>query len=137
MTTRLHRSFLLEASNESLKVESNDKIGAVVVLNNTIIGRGHNKTIELNDASAHAEILAMRGASDKLKSKYLYNCVLYSTHEPCCMCIGMVGWSHIKEVFYIKPSSDPAAFNYSGKLARAHDIINLYDWDIKISRMED
>jgi len=75
-------------------------IGAVVVHKNRIIGRGHNQTERLNDATAHAEIIAITAASNHLKSKYLTNCDLYVTVEPCLMCSGGILLSHIKNLYF-------------------------------------
>ena len=75
-------------------------IGAVVVHNNRIIGKGHNQTERLNDATAHAEIIAITAASNHLKSKYLSNCDLYVTVEPCLMCSGAILLSHINNLYF-------------------------------------
>ena len=75
-------------------------IGAVVVKNNKIIAKGDNKGFGDMDASAHAEIVAMRKASKKLKTKYLKDCILYATNEPCAMCTGMGIWSQIGGIIY-------------------------------------
>lgn len=75
-------------------------IGAVVVLNNKIIGRGHNQTETLNDCTAHAEIIALTSAFHYLGSKYLPEAGLYVTVEPCVMCAGALFWSKIGRVVY-------------------------------------
>lgn len=75
-------------------------IGAVVVVRNRIIGRGHNQTERLQDATAHAEMLAITAASDFLGSKFLDECTLYVTVEPCVMCAGALSWVRIKKVVY-------------------------------------
>jgi len=75
-------------------------IGAVVVHKNMIIGRGHNQTERLKDATAHAEILAITAASNHLKSKYLTDCDLYVTVEPCLMCSGAILLSHINNLYF-------------------------------------
>lgn len=75
-------------------------IGAVVVYQNRIIGRGHNQTQMLNDATAHAEMLAITAASNNLTSRLLSNCDIYITVEPCIMCAGAILNSHIKKVHF-------------------------------------
>ncbi len=70
-------------------------IGAVVVHGNKIIGKGYNQTERLKDVTAHAEMLAITAASDYLNSKYLEECTLYVTIEPCTMCAGAIQWSRI------------------------------------------
>jgi len=75
-------------------------VGAVIVSNNTIIGKGHNLTETLNDVTAHAEIQAITAASHFLGSKYLNTCKLYVTLEPCQMCAGALYWSQISQIVY-------------------------------------
>ena len=75
-------------------------IGAVVVAGGKIIGRGHNLTETLNDATAHAEIIAMTAAMSDLGAKYLPDCTVYVTVEPCVMCAGAIGWAQIKRVVF-------------------------------------
>lgn len=78
-------------------------IGAVVVINNKIIGRGHNLTEQLHDVTAHAEIIAITAATQTLGAKYLKDCTLYVTVEPCLMCAGAIGWSQISRIVYAAP----------------------------------
>ena len=75
-------------------------IGAVVVAGGKIIGRGHNLTETLNDATAHAEIIAMTAAMSDLGAKYLPDCTVYVTVEPCVMCAGAIGWAQVRRVVY-------------------------------------
>lgn len=74
-------------------------IGAVVVAENRIIGKGYNQVERLNDPTAHAEMLAITAASSFLNSKYLNDCTIYVTVEPCLMCFGAIQNARIKEVF--------------------------------------
>lgn len=75
-------------------------IGAVVVINNKIIARGHNQVERLNDPTAHAEILAITSACSYLGAKYLPDATLYVTIEPCHMCAGASYWSKLKRVVF-------------------------------------
>ncbi|MCW8980827.1 MULTISPECIES: nucleoside deaminase [Altibacter] len=75
-------------------------IGAVVVINNQIIARAHNLTETLNDVTAHAEMQAITAAANFLGGKYLLNCTLYVTLEPCQMCAGALFWSQISTIIY-------------------------------------
>jgi tRNA(adenine34) deaminase len=75
-------------------------IGAVVVSNGLVIGRGHNQTEKLKDISAHAELLAITAAANYLDTKYLPNCIVYVTIEPCVMCAGALSWSQIGGLVY-------------------------------------
>ena len=75
-------------------------IGAIIVCQNQIIAQAHNLTETLNDVTAHAEMQAITIASDYLGGKYLRNCTLYVTVEPCAMCAGAIGWAQIERVAY-------------------------------------
>ena len=75
-------------------------VGAVIVCKNKIIARGHNLTETLIDVTAHAEIQAITAASQYLGAKYLKECTLYVTVEPCCMCAGALFWSQIDKVVF-------------------------------------
>ncbi len=75
-------------------------IGAVVVCQNRIISRAHNLTETLNDVTAHAEMQAITAAASVLGGKYLIDCTLYVTIEPCPMCAGALGWSQITKIVY-------------------------------------
>jgi tRNA(adenine34) deaminase len=75
-------------------------VGAVIVIDNKIIARAHNLTETLCDVTAHAEILAITAASNFLGSKYLHDCTLYVTLEPCPMCLGALYWSQISKIVY-------------------------------------
>lgn len=80
-------------------------IGAVVVSKGRIIGRGHNLTGKLNDVTAHAEMQAITAAANYLGGKYLDDCTLYVTVEPCIMCAGAIGWSQLKRIVYGAPDT--------------------------------
>ncbi len=73
-------------------------VGAVVVCENKIIAKDHNRVERLNDATAHAEMLAITAAQNNLGSKYLNECTLYVTLEPCIMCAGALFWTQIGKV---------------------------------------
>ena len=75
-------------------------IGVVVVCQDHIIARAHNLTETLNDVTAHAEMQAITMAANELGGKYLTNCTLYVTVEPCAMCAGALGWSQITRIVY-------------------------------------
>ena len=75
-------------------------IGAVIVCQGKVIARGHNLTETLTDVTAHAEMQAITSAASFLGGKYLTDCTLYVTVEPCLMCAGALGWSHITRVVY-------------------------------------
>ena len=94
--------FMQEALKEAVKALEKDEvpIGAVIVAGNRVVGRGYNQTETLNDVTAHAEMLAFTSATNTLNSKYLQECTLYVTLEPCVMCAGAAFWTQIGEIIY-------------------------------------
>lgn len=94
--------FMREALKEARKAFDADEVpvGAVVVANNRIIARAHNLTERLNDVTAHAEMQAITAAANALGGKYLTDCTLYVTLEPCLMCAGALSWSQISRIVY-------------------------------------
>lgn len=80
-------------------------IGAVVVGGGRILGRGHNQTEKLRDVTAHAEMIAISAAAQALGGKYLADCSLYVTVEPCPMCAGAIGWAQIGRIVIGAPDS--------------------------------
>ena len=97
--------FMRQALQEAHKAMERDEvpIGAVIVANNQVIARAHNLTEALTDVTAHAEMQAITSAADFLGGKYLTECTLYVTVEPCLMCAGALGWSQIKRIVYGAP----------------------------------
>ena len=94
--------FMREALKEAKKAFDADEIpvGAIVVCNNRIIARSHNLTERLNDVTAHAEMQAITSAANFLNGKYLNECTMYITLEPCVMCAGALSWSQIGKIVY-------------------------------------
>jgi len=94
--------FMKQALQEAHKASERDEvpIGAVVVCQGRIIARGHNLTETLIDVTAHAEIQAITAAAGFLGGKYLTDCTLYVTVEPCVMCAGALGWSQISRIVF-------------------------------------
>ncbi len=91
-----------EALKEAQKAFDADEVpvGAVIVANNKIIARAHNLTERLTDVTAHAEMQAITAAANALGGKYLHECTMYVTLEPCPMCAGALNWSQITKVVY-------------------------------------
>ena len=94
--------FMKEALKEAQKALVKDEVpvGCVIVCDNQIIARAHNFTERLNDVTAHAEMQAFTSASDFLGSKYLNECTLFVTLEPCIMCGGASYWAQLKKIVY-------------------------------------
>ena len=94
--------FMKEALKEARIAYEKDEVpvGAVVVYNQQIIARGHNLTETLNDVTAHAEMQAYTAAANYIGGKYLHECTLYVTLEPCVMCAGASYWTQIGKIIY-------------------------------------
>ena len=107
--------FMTEALKEADKAMKSDEVpvGAIVVCDNQIIARAHNYTERLNDVTAHAEMQAFTSASDYLGGKYLNECTLYVTLEPCVMCGGASFWTQIKRIVY-GASDEKRGFSNTG-----------------------
>ena len=99
---RADEAFMHMALREAEKAGANGEIpiGAVIVCGGRIISRAHNLTETLHDVTAHAEMQAITAAANMLGGKYLRDCTLYVTVEPCVMCAGALGWSQIARVVY-------------------------------------
>ena len=97
-----HIFFMKQAIDQAKIAMIHDEVpvGAVIVCDNQIIARAHNYTEKLNDVTAHAEMQAFTSAADYLGGKYLHECSLYVTLEPCVMCAGASYWTQITNIFY-------------------------------------
>lgn len=109
--------WMREALKEAQKAADKGEIpvGAVVVSGNRIIGRGHNLTEQLNDVTAHAEMQAITAAANHLGGKYLTDCTLYVTLEPCVMCAGALFWSQVSRVV-VGATDEKRGFSLHGSL---------------------
>lgn len=94
--------WMLEALKEARAAASGGEvpIGAVIVCGNSIVGRGHNMTEMLNDPTAHAEMIAITSATEAIGGKYLNDCTIYVTVEPCPMCAAALAWTQIGKIVY-------------------------------------
>ena len=94
--------YMRQALREAERAFAADEvpIGAVIVCQERIIARGHNLTERLNDVTAHAEMQAITAAAENLGGKYLHECTLYVTLEPCVMCAGALNWAHIGRIVF-------------------------------------
>lgn len=102
LTDNPHEFYMREALREAKRAYELDEVpvGAVIVCKNKIIGRGHNLTEQLNDVTAHAEMQAFTAAANYIGGKYLTDCTLYVTVEPCIMCAGASYWTQISHIVY-------------------------------------
>lgn len=102
----------IKLAEKGVDSNSGGPFGAVVVKDNKIIAEGFNSVTSLNDPTAHAEIIAIREACKKLKSFQLDDCVIYTSCEPCPMCLGAIYWARPKKVFFAGKREDAAEFNF-------------------------
>ena len=114
----LDEKFMREALAEANAALSEDEIpiGAVIVCKGRIIGKGHNMVERLHDATAHAEMIAITAATEALGGKYLQDCTLYVTVEPCPMCAAALNWSQISRIVYGAPDPRRGYSLYSPSL---------------------
>lgn len=121
--------FMQQAFVEAQKAfdEGEIPVGAVVVCQNKIIARAHNLTETLNDVTAHAEMQAITAAANALGGKYLMDCALYVTLEPCPMCAAALGWSKIGRVVFAAKDEKCGFRKYSPKLFHPKTIVDFYE----------
>ncbi|HEV2318905.1 MAG TPA: nucleoside deaminase [Verrucomicrobiae bacterium] len=111
----VNTNFMREAirlSRQKMRASQGGPFGAVIIRNGKIIARGWNRVVAANDPTAHAEIMAIRGACKKLERFHLEDCELYTSCEPCPMCLGAVYWTRLKRVFYAANRRDAAAIHF-------------------------
>lgn len=117
--------FMKHALTEARKAadEGEVPVGAVIVCRDRIIARAHNRTERLQDPTAHAEMLAITAATDVLGAKYLTDCRLYVTVEPCVMCAGAIGWAQIDRVVYGASDEKRGFLQYAPKALHLKTVI--------------
>jgi len=111
----------IRLSRQKMRANQGGPFGAVIARDGKIVARGWNRVTATNDPTAHAEIMAIRDASKKLRRFYLDDCELYTSCEPCPMCLAAVYWARIKRVFYANTREDSAAVQFDD-LAIYHEI---------------
>ncbi len=110
-----HKDFMKEAirlATEGMRNGAGGPFGAVVVKDGKIIGRGNNRVASSNDPTAHAEVVAIRDACKYLGHFQLDNCTLYTSCEPCPMCLGAIYWARPEKIFYACTKADAAAIDF-------------------------
>jgi guanine deaminase len=111
--------FMREAirlSRQKMRANQGGPFGAIIVRNGKIVGRGWNRVLATNDPTAHAEITAIRDACKRLKRFHLHDCELYTSCEPCPMCLGAVYWARLKTVYYANTRADAARIKFDDSL---------------------
>jgi guanine deaminase len=115
----MKEKFMREAvrlSREKMRRGDGGPFGAVVVRDGKIVGRGWNRVTSTNDPTAHAEVTAIRDACKKLKTFQLDDCELYTSCEPCPMCLAAIYWARFKNVFYANTRKDAARIGFDDDL---------------------
>jgi tRNA(Arg) A34 adenosine deaminase TadA len=105
----------IEMAEMGMQENAGGPFGAVIVKNDLIIGEGYNSVTSTNDPTAHAEVLAIRNACRTLQSFQLEGCTIYTTCEPCPMCLGAIYWARLAKVVYACQREDAASANFDDK----------------------
>jgi tRNA(Arg) A34 adenosine deaminase TadA len=108
--------FMREAirlSREGSEAGKGGPFGAVIVQDNQIIGKGANQVLLTNDPTAHAEVVAIRDACASLETFHLDNCILFTSCEPCPMCLGAIYWARISKIYYANSRKDAANIGFN------------------------
>lgn len=102
----------IEESRLGMEAGDGGPFGCVIVKGDEIVGRGHNRVLCTNDPTAHAEIVAIRDACERLQSFQLDGCEMYCSCEPCPMCFGAIYWARPAKVFYANTKADAASIGF-------------------------
>jgi len=113
---RVFMARAIELARMGVEMNLGGPFGCVVVHKDEIVGEGNNRVTSLNDPSAHAEIIAIREACSKLNSFQLDGCTIYTSCEPCPMCLGAIYWARPDKVFYACTREDAAAIGFDDDL---------------------
>ena len=123
----MDRQFMDEAvrlSKEGSATGQGGPFGCVIVKDGKIVGKGYNKVSSTNDPTAHAEVVAIRDACKNLNSFQLQDCEIYTSCEPCPMCLGAIYWARPKKVYYANTKNDAARIGFDD--AFIYEEINVY-----------
>ena len=111
----MHSKFMQRAirvSQKTMRAGKGGPFGALIVRNGKVIATGHNQVTSTNDPTAHAEIVAIREACKKLKTFHLADCELYTSCEPCPMCLSAIYWARLKKVYFANTREDAAKIGF-------------------------
>ncbi len=106
----------IELALENVKKQEGGPFAAIIVKDGEIVGIGTNQVTTLNDPTAHAEINAIRDACKKLKTHNLDKCEIYTTCEPCPMCLGAIYWARLRKIYYAATREDAAAIRFDDEV---------------------
>ncbi len=122
-------------AEKGMDLNKGGPFGAVVVKNNEIIGEGFNSVTSTNDPTAHAEVIAIRKACKKLNSFQLVDCTIYTSCEPCPMCLGAIYWARPKRVFYACEREDASKIKFDDQFIYDEINKNIEDRSISFVRL--
>jgi guanine deaminase len=111
----MHEDYMKEAieiSQDKMRKNEGGPFGAVIVKDGKVIARGWNQVTSSNDPTAHAEVVAIRKACHELETFHLEGCTIYTSCEPCPMCLASIYWAHIDKIYYGNTRDDAAAINF-------------------------
>lgn len=142
MSDNEYMKLAVEESNINIKDNfiSGGPFGAVIVKDGKILSKAHNTVLKSKDATAHAEINAIREASKVLNTHDLSSCILYTSAEPCPMCLSAIIWANIKEVYYVNTKEDANEIGFRDDIIYEYikgnnkDLINLHRLDYEFAK---
>ncbi|MFD1316044.1 nucleoside deaminase [Namhaeicola litoreus] len=132
-------SMAINLAKEGMENEEGGPFGCIVVKEGQVIGRGNNKVRSNNDPTAHAEVVAIRDACSHLNDFQLTECIIYTTCEPCPMCLGAIYWARPQKVFYASQKEDAAKIGFDDQFIYKELDIDVNSRKIpfqQISRLE-
>lgn len=126
----------IDLARKGMESGEGGPFGAIVVKDGIIIGKGNNKVTSSNDPTAHAEVVAIRDACKNLNSFQLHDCIIYTSCEPCPMCLSAIYWARPKAVYYCSTKEDAANIGFDDDYIY-HQISTFRDArDMKMIRVE-
>lgn len=135
MTEEKHMREAIELSHRNILKGAGGPFAAVIVRNGAVVARGTNLVTSTNDPTAHAEIVAIRAACRSLKTFQLSDCEIYTTCEPCPMCLGAVYWARLKAVYYANTRYDAAKIGFDDDFLYHEFTVPLADRKIMFTQM--
>jgi tRNA(Arg) A34 adenosine deaminase TadA len=126
----------IELSQLAVRSKTGGPFGAIIVLNDKIIGEGKNEVILRNDPTAHAEVMAIRNACENIKKYDLSGSILYTSCEPCPMCLGAIYWARIESIFYANTREDAQSIGFDDSRIYKEFAKEMSDREIPICQIK-
>lgn len=133
-----HRRFMrraIELAHEGMSKGAGGPFGCVIVRDGTIVGEGHNEVVAGCDPTAHAEVVAIRRACKDLGEFHLEGCVVYTSCEPCPMCLAALYWAHVEKIWYAADKLDAAAAGFDDEFLYKELPLPMPDRQIPFERL--